>query len=119
MSQTRRNVSAARSITLVPASAGARPAADYLIAGHCCESGDVLTPEPGNPEGLLPRSLPEARIGDALVIGGAGAYCSAMCCKNYNSFPEAAEVLLRKNGELRLIRKRQTLDQMLANEMLL
>ena len=61
----------------------------------------------------------EARIGDALVIGGAGAYCSAMCCKNYNSFPEAAEVLLRKNGELRLIRKRQTLDQMLANEMLL
>lgn len=106
-------------ITLVPASAGARPAADYLIAGHCCESGDVLTPEPGNPEGLLPRSLPEARIGDALVIGGAGAYCSAMCCKNYNSFPEAAEVLLRKNGELRLIRKRQTLDQMLANEMLL
>ena len=105
-------------ITLVTASGEERPGGEYLIAGHCCESGDLLTPEPGNPEGLLPRALPEPRIGDALAIGGAGAYCSAMCCKNYNSFPESAEVLLRKSGEVHLIRKRQTLDQMLANEML-
>jgi diaminopimelate decarboxylase len=39
-----------------------------------------------------------------------------MAAKNYNSFPEAAEVLLRENGELALIRRRQTLDQMLQNE---
>lgn len=105
-------------ITLVPADDTERPPTDYLVAGHCCESGDVLTPEPGNPEGLLARNLVEARIGDALVIGGAGAYCSAMCCKNYNSFPEAPEVLLRKNGDMQLIRRRQTLDQVLANEIL-
>jgi diaminopimelate decarboxylase len=39
-----------------------------------------------------------------------------MSAKNYNSFPEAAEVLLRESGELVLIRKRQTLEQMLQNE---
>ena len=105
-------------ITLVPAAEEERAEAEYLVAGHCCESGDVLTPEPGNPEGLLPRRLQEARIGDLLVVGGAGAYCSAMCSKNYNSFPEPAEVMLKKDGGMQLIRKRQTLAQLLANEVL-
>ena len=62
--------------------------------------------------------LDEARIGDAVVIGGSGAYCSAMSAKNYNSFPEAAEVLRDKSGNLHLIRQRQTLEQVLANEVL-
>ncbi len=105
-------------ITLVPAAEEERAEAEYLVAGHCCESGDVLTPEPGNPEGFLPRRLQEARIGDLLVVGGAGAYCSAMCSKNYNSFPEPAEVMLKKDGGMQLIRKRQTLAQLLANEVL-
>ena len=95
-----------------------RPTKPYLVAGHCCESGDVLTPAPGNPEGLAPRLLTEPRIGDALVVGGAGAYCAAMSSKNYNSFPEAAEVLLEADGAFRLIRKRQTLEQMVINEVL-
>jgi diaminopimelate decarboxylase len=104
-------------IVLVPGEHRAeRVEREYLVAGHCCESGDILTPEPGNPEGLATRTLHEAFVGDLLVIGGAGAYCSGMSTKNYNSFPEAAEVLLTCEGELRLIRKRQTLDQMLANE---
>lgn len=106
-------------IFLVPKDGGERPEHDYVIAGHCCESGDILTPEPGNPEGLLPRHLPEARIGDALVIGGAGAYCAGMASKNYNTFPEAPEVLLRPDGSTVLIRKRQTLDQVLQNEVAL
>ncbi len=89
---------------------------DYVIVGHCCESGDIVTPLPGNPEGLGPRTLPEARIGDSIVIGGAGAYCAAMPAKNYNSYPEAAEVLRTRDGEFKLIRRRQTLDQVLANE---
>ena len=89
---------------------------DYLVVGHCCESGDILTPEPGNPEGLKPRMLAEAHIGDALVVGGAGAYAAAMSSKNYNSFPEAPEVMLRSDGTFELIRARQTLDQMLENE---
>lgn len=95
----------------------ARELREYIVVGHCCESGDVLTPEPGNPEGLLPRELPETRPGDLIVVGGAGAYCAAMASKNYNSFPEAPEVLRTKDGGLELIRRRQTLDQILANEL--
>ena len=105
-------------IVVVPATPEPRATHEYLVAGHCCESGDVLTPEPGNPEGLQTRTLTEARIGDALVVGGAGAYCAAMSSKNYNSFPEAPEILLTNNGELRLIRARQTLAQITANECL-
>ncbi len=103
-------------IHLVPADDTPRERRDYLIAGHCCESGDILTPEPGNPEGLLPRSLPEARIGDALIVGGAGAYCASMASKNYNAYPECPEVLLRRDGGMDLIRHRQTLEQVVQNE---
>ncbi len=88
----------------------------YVITGHCCESGDILTPAPGDPEALLPRKLVDAKIGDILAIGGAGAYCSAMSTKNYNSFPECPEVMLRLDGSLSVMRKRQTLEQILANE---
>jgi len=109
-------------LSIVPSAgegeAMSEPPKEYLVAGHCCESGDVLTPAPGNPEGLGPRLLAEPRLGDALVVGGAGAYCAAMSSKNYNSFPEAAEVLLQPDGAFRLIRKRQTLDQMVVNEVL-
>jgi diaminopimelate decarboxylase len=106
-------------IDIVPGeNGGQRGEEEYLVVGHCCESGDILTPEPGNPEGLQPRRLTSAEPGDAIVIGSAGAYCSAMASKNYNSFPEAAEVLLDRDGTPHLIRQRQTLDQMLANEVL-
>ncbi len=88
----------------------------YVVVGHCCESGDLLTPSPEDSGELAPRELAKAQIGDLCVIEGAGAYCSAMSSKNYNSFPEAAEVLLRENGELVVIRKRQTLEQILQNE---
>lgn len=87
-----------------------------IVVGHCCESGDILTPAPGDPEALAPRDLPVAQTGDFALIGGAGAYCSAMSAKNYNSFPEAPEVLIWKDGSTRLIRKRQSLEQILANE---
>lgn len=40
-----------------------------------------------------------------------------MSAKNYNSFPEAAEGSLTVDGTLRLIRGRQTLEQILANEL--
>jgi len=88
----------------------------YVAVGHCCESGDLITPAPDHHEILHPRELPEVQPGDLCVIEGAGAYCSAMSAKNYNSFPEAPEVLLRENGELEPIRRRQTLEHMLANE---
>ena len=103
-------------IVVVPATDEPRATKQYLVVGHCCESGDILTPEPGNPEGLNPRTLTEAQVGDALVIGGSGAYCAGMSSKNYNSFPEAPEVMLDTEGNLHLIRRRQVLDQILANE---
>ncbi len=111
---------AQHSIVIVPASAGKerQKKMKYIVAGHCCESGDVLTPAPGDPEALQPRLLPEAQIGDLLVIGGAGAYCSSMSSKNYNSFPEAAEVMISRNGSVELIRKRQTLEQIRQNEVM-
>ena len=105
-------------IVVVPAQPEERGSREYLVAGHCCESGDILTPEPDNPEGLKPRLLLEARTGDALCIGGSGAYCAAMAAKNYNSFPEAPEILLDKDGSQHLIRRRQTLEQVLANEVM-
>lgn len=103
-------------IEVVSESAEGRDHLEYVVVGHCCESGDVLTPAPGNPEVLQPRSLPETRIGDLVVLGGVGAYCSSMAAKNYNSFPEAAEVMIDGNGSAELIRKRQTLDQITQNE---
>ncbi len=105
-------------ITIVPRLGEERGAREYLVVGHCCESGDGLTPEPGNPEGLLSRVLTDAEIGDVVVIGGAGAYCAGMAAKNYNSFPEAPEVLLDPKGGLHLIRRRQSLPQMVENQII-
>jgi diaminopimelate decarboxylase len=90
--------------------------AKYIVVGHCCESGDLFSCAPGDPEKLLERSLKKAEIGDLVTIDGSGAYCAGMSTKNYNSFPEAPEVLLAQDGSVHLIRKRQTLDQMLTNE---
>lgn len=102
---------------VLPAEGSERGSKEYIVVGHCCESGDILTPAPGDPEALSPRTLCEGGIGDYVVIGGAGAYCSSMSSKNYNSFPESAEVLLRSNGELAVMRQRQPLEQIWANEL--
>jgi diaminopimelate decarboxylase len=93
-----------------------REAADVVFVGPCCESGDILTPAPGDPEALAPRRVPRPRIGDLVVVGGAGAYCAAMSTINYNSYPQAPEVMLEADGSLRPLRRRQTLEQIWANE---
>jgi diaminopimelate decarboxylase len=93
-----------------------RPAEPVVFVGPCCESGDVLTPAPGDPEGLAPRQVPRPEIGDLVLVGGAGAYCAAMSTANYNSYPRAAEVMRDGDGSLRLVRRRETLEQVLANE---
>jgi len=66
----------------------------YVVVGHNCESGDLLTPAPGEPEQLQPRLLNSAKIGDLVLIGGAGAYGASMRAVGYNSFPSANEVLI-------------------------
>lgn len=89
---------------------------EYVVVGHCCESGDILTPAPGDPELLATRQLPTAAIGDFCVIDGAGAYASGMTPKHYNSYPEAPEVLLDSEGMPHLIRQRQQLEDIWSNE---
>ena len=100
-----------------PGQAKFRELEEQVVVGHCCESGDLLTPAPGDPEALATRSLPRGEIGDFCVIEGVGAYCSSMSAKNYNSFPEAAEVLHKEDGRLAQIRKRQHFDQIIENEL--
>ena len=90
---------------------------DYIVVGHCCESGDILTPASADPEALAPRKLAHATRGDICVIEGVGAYCSAMCAKNYNSYPESPELLLQAGGAVKVIRKKQTLEQIIQNEL--
>ncbi|MEO6536231.1 MAG: diaminopimelate decarboxylase [Candidatus Paceibacterota bacterium] len=68
--------------------------ADYVVVGHNCESGDLLTPVNGNPEEIEPRTLKKAHIGDEVRIKDAGAYCASMRAKGYNSFPEAVEIFV-------------------------
>lgn len=87
-----------------------------LVVGPCCESGDLLTPAPGNPEALGERTLPVPRIGDFAVVGGAGAYCASMTAKNYNSIPAAPEAMRRADGSFALVRRRQTLADVLREE---
>ena len=67
---------------------------EYVVIGHNCESGDILTPEQGDPEKIRPRRLKEARIGDLVMIGGAGAYCASMRAKDYNFFESAKEIFV-------------------------
>jgi len=93
-----------------------RDQADVVFVGPCCESGDILTPAPGDPEALAPRRVTRPRIGDLVIVGGAGAYCAAMSTINYNSYPQAPEVMLEGDGSLHLLRRRQSLDQVWTNE---
>ena len=67
---------------------------DYVVIGHNCESGDILTPVRGNSEEILPRSLKKATIGDLVTIGAAGAYCASMRAKDYNHFKNAEEIFI-------------------------
>ncbi|KAL9183791.1 hypothetical protein ACHAXT_004647 [Thalassiosira profunda] len=107
-------------ITILPASGNSADVGaateSVVVVGHCCESGDLMTPKPGEPEALEERTLRTAEIGDIAVMDGSGAYCAGMSTKNYNSFPEAPEVLVDLDGGVHLIRKRQSLAQIYENE---
>lgn len=96
--------------------ASGRDEVDVVFVGPCCESGDILTPAPGDPEALAPRRVPRPHIGDVVVVGGAGAYCAGMATINYNSYPQAPEVMLEADGTFRVLRRRQLLEQIWTNE---
>ncbi len=90
-----------------------RPQQDVIVGGPLCESGDIFTQREGG--FVCTRRLPEAKVGDLLVIECAGAYGSVMG-SNYNSKPQAAEVLIQDKSP-RLIRRRQTFEDMIACEL--
>ncbi|SRR5690606_18636738 len=78
------------------------PLRTYDVTGNICESGDVFARE---------RPVHEIREGDVLAILDAGAYGMAMASE-YNLRPLPAEVLLTESGELRLIRRRGTVQEL-------
>jgi diaminopimelate decarboxylase len=77
------------------------------IAGKYCESTDVLVTD---------AALPPVAPGDVVCIPAAGAYCLAMA-SNYNGIPRPEAVMVRE-GEVRVLRRRETLDDLLAAEVL-
>jgi len=88
---------------------GTRP---QVVAGPLCESADVFTQARGGE--LAPQELPAVAIGDLLCLHDAGAYAASMA-SNYNSQPLAPEVLV-EGGVARLVRRRQTLDELFGIE---
>ncbi|MGQ3053185.1 MAG: diaminopimelate decarboxylase [Roseateles sp.] len=99
-------------MSLIAAAGSGGAAQPTVVAGPLCESGDVFTQGPGGE--VLTRELPPAQVGDLLVIHDAGAYGASMS-SNYNSRPLAAEVLVDADTS-RLIRRRQTVEELLALE---
>lgn len=85
---------------------------EVIVGGPLCESGDIFTQKEGG--FVAKRLLPEAEVGNYLVFEVAGAY-GFMMGSNYNSKPLAAEVLI-EDGTPRLIRRRQTFEEITANE---
>ena len=94
--------------------AASRAEQDVVVGGPLCESGDIFTQEEGG--FVVTRRLPDARVGDLLVIHCVGAYGFTMS-SNYNSKPLAAEVLLDA-GQAHLIRRRQTFEDLIRGEMI-
>lgn len=76
----------------------------YTVVGYICET-DTFGSD---------RKLHEVREGDTIALLNAGAYCYSMA-SNYNSRLRPAEVLVI-NGEAKLIRKRETLDDLLRGQ---
>lgn len=81
------------------------PVQEYTVYGPLCESGDIFARD---------RALPHVTEGAVLAIMNAGAYGFSMS-SHYNSRPKAAEVIV-KGGEARLIRERETLQDLLRGQ---
>jgi diaminopimelate decarboxylase len=95
----------ARYTALLANRANEKAAGTVSVAGLHCESGDVLIDE---------VALPPPRRGDLLAVPATGAYTLSMA-SNYNGVPRPAAVLVR-DGATRLIRRRETVEDLLALE---
>jgi diaminopimelate decarboxylase len=76
------------------------------VVGKHCESGDIVVRDCWLPDTLAP--------GDLLAVAATGAYCYSMA-SNYNRQPRPAVVAVR-DGEARLLLRRETVDDMLHLE---
>lgn len=76
----------------------------YDVTGSLCENNDKFA---------IDRALPQIDIGDLVVIHDAGAHGHAMGF-NYNGKLRSAELLLRSDGSVRLIRRAETLEDLFA-----
>ncbi|WP_331828300.1 diaminopimelate decarboxylase [Candidatus Blochmannia sp. SNP] len=86
---------------------------DTVVGGPLCESGDVFTQNMNGT--ILTRKLPySAKVGDYLIFHDTGAYGASMS-SNYNSRPLLPEVLF-ENGQMRQIRRKQKLEDLLMLE---
>jgi diaminopimelate decarboxylase len=82
------------------------PAAERVtIAGKYCESGDVL---------IRNAELPKLWAGDVLALPASGAYCLAMA-SNYN-MSLRPPIVLARDGRARLVRRRETYEDLLRTE---
>lgn len=97
----------ARYEALIADRAAAEPDEMVTVAGKYCESGDIL---------IRDIALASPRAGDTLVIPTSGAYCIPMA-SNYNAALKPAVVLVN-DGAARLIRRRETYDDLIRNEIL-
>ncbi|TWU34501.1 diaminopimelate decarboxylase [Novipirellula artificiosorum] len=91
-----------------------RESVDVIIGGPLCESGDIFTQREGG--FVESRPLPMPFVGDFIAIENAGAYGFVMS-SNYNSKTRAAEVLIEQ-GQPKLIRKRETFDDLVRGEVI-
>ena len=102
---------------LISASRAAEPyARDYKVAGPLCDSGDVYFDI--EREGRLPdyRKLPDdVSPGEVLALLNCGAYSLAQMF-HYNGRPLPAAVLIRQNGQADLIRRRDTYEDLITND---
>ena len=76
----------------------------YDVTGSLCENNDKFA---------IDRQLPEINVGDIVIIHDTGAHGSAMGF-NYNGKLWCAELLLREDGSIELIRRAQTIDDYFA-----
>lgn len=77
----------------------------FTVVGNICESGDIIAKD---------RVLPTPHIGDLIGIMDSGAYGFCMS-SSYNQRPRCAEVLIESTGAIRLIRKRETFEDLIRN----
>jgi diaminopimelate decarboxylase len=75
---------------------------EITVVGNICESGDILAKD---------RVIPKVNVGDTIGLMDAGAYGYCMA-SNYNNRLRPAEVLIRENGEVVLIREADELEDL-------